>query len=342
MAKVLVTGAAGQVGSRLVRQLLAKGYQVKGLILPDDPNQERLADLDVEIVEGNLLDPDVAVTAVADADAVVHTANLTAPLPDMSESDFFANNVMATFHVARAASRRAGDLERLVHVSSSSVYPNDTQTISACYHPVDEDHPQRPRGTYPLSKLVGEDIVWAHVRQTALRAAIVRPSGICSGDAVLGRWTVGFVASLLKAGQASPQSDLHMADGTELWHELEQAAASPDQPCAVTDDEGRPWVYQLVDARDVAHGCICALESDAAVGEAFNLAAPRPIPFPGAAALLSEALGVPVLEWRLPVRWQFDLDITKAKSLIGYAPRWDIEPMIHSALAYRRGEPEEM
>ncbi len=338
MAKVLVTGAAGQVGSRLVRQLLDKGYEVRGLILPDDPAAGRLAGLDLEVVEGDLLDPEVSEKATEGVDGVIHTANLVGPLPGMSESAFFDNNVRTTFHVARASGRRADRVGRLVHISSSSVYPSDTHQYAACYAPIDEEHPRQPRGVYPMSKNIGEEIVNAVSRETKLPAAIIRPSGIASGTSILGRWNVGFVSTILRIGQAHPESELYMADGTELWHDLEAAAISKEQPCAVTDDRGRPWLYRPVDARDVAHACVCALEAPGAVGEAFNAAAPDPIYYPEAAEIMSEVTGLPVLEWQVPVRWVFDLSITKAKTLTGYRPRWGIREMVADAVAMQKGE----
>ena len=338
MNRVLVTGAAGQLGQRVVSQLLERGYEVRGLILPDDPGRRQLACLDIEIMEGNLLDMAVAERAVEGVDAVIHTANLTSPLPGMSESQFFENDVLSTFNIARAAGKRATELARFVHVSSSSVYPNDSQVIATCYNPVDELHPKRPVGTYPISKLVGEDIVTAIGRETGLPIAIIRPSGICSGDAILKRWTVGFVCAILRIGQQHPRSALFMSDGTELWRELE-ATAPADALCAIYDNDGRPWLQQPVDVRDVAHGCICALENDAAVGEAFNISAPRAIAFDEATRIISEATGQRVVEWRVPVRWVFDLDNTKAKSRIGYRPQFDIEQMVASALAHRSEKP---
>lgn len=342
MATVLVTGAAGQVGARLVRQLFALGYKVKGLVMPNDPMRVRIESLDMEVVEGNLLDPDLFPKLVVDVDAVIHTANLVSPLPGMSESEFFDNNVRGTFHLVRAASRRAEVLERFVHISSSGVYPNDAHKIAPRYYPVDELHPLRPIGVYPLTKIVNEHIVTVHARETGLRTVILRPSGICSGDAILRRFTVGSVCSRLKTGQAHPKSALYMENGTELWHALEQAAESPDQPCAIYDLQSRPWLYRPVDARDVAHGCICALESPAAVGEVFNIAAPHVIPFPQAAGIISEATDQNMLEWKVPVRWVYDLDIGKAKGRIGYHPRWGIKEMVRSALAVRRGESDGM
>lgn len=338
MAKVLVTGADGQVGCRLVRQLLARNYEVRALILPDDPMRSRLAGLEVETVEGNLLDPDTASTAVAGVDAVCHTANLVGAPKGMSESAFFDNNVRTTFHLARAAGAVADKLQRFVHISSSSVYPSDTHQYAAAYVPIDEAHPLRPRGVYPLSKLIGEDIVWATMRETGLQVAVIRPSGIVSGDSILGRWTVGFVCSILADGQAHPESELYMRDGRQLARELEAAAPDKAAPCAATDEKGRPWIYTPVDARDVAHALVCALESPAAVGEAFNAEAPQPIAYPVAAQALSEATGLPVFSYSLPVRWYFDMSIAKARALIGYQPRWGIREMIADAIAYRKGE----
>jgi UDP-glucose 4-epimerase len=331
MARVLVTGAAGQVGCRVARQLLGRNHEVRALVLPDDPMAHRLAGLDVEMVTGDLNSLEVAERAVEGVDAVAHTANL------VSASEF-ENNVRATLNMAKACASRADALERLVSVSSSGVYPNDSQLIATCYNPVDELHPCRPIDDYALSKLIGEEIVNSYGRQSGLRTSIVRPSGIVSGDAILARWSVGFVCDILKAGQFHPQSALYQSDGTELWHELEERAESLEQPCDVRDLEGRPWVYQLVDARDVAHGIVCALESPGAVGEAFNLSAPEAIPYPEAAAVVSEATGRPAFECRLPARWVFDLSNTKARTWIGYRPRWGIREMVEDAVAFRAGE----
>ena len=108
MSLVLVTGAAGQVGSRLIRQLLERNYEVRGLILPDDPSRSRLDGLEIEIVESNLLDMAVCEKVIEGADAVIHTANLVGPLPGMSETEFFDNNVRNTFNIVYAASKCIG------------------------------------------------------------------------------------------------------------------------------------------------------------------------------------------------------------------------------------------
>lgn len=336
--KVLVTGATGQVGSRLVRQLLANNYEVRAIVLPNDPNRSRLDGLDIDVIEGNILDISVCEKAMEKIPYVIHTANLVGPLPGMSEPEFFNNNVMSTFNLVKTASKISDKIIRFVYISSSSVYPNDSHIIATVYNPVDEMHPLRPEGAYAISKLVGEEIVKGYSRETGLQSTILRPSGICSGTAILSRWNVGFVSAILKAGQSSPRSSIYMKDGTELWHELESSAESSEQLCAVTDKFNAPWIYQPVDARDVAHACICALENKTSPGDVFNVSAPEPITFPEAARVISEATGISVLNWQAPVRWIYDLNNIKAKYTINYKPKWGIKEMVESALAVKRGE----
>ncbi len=63
--KILVAGAAGQVGCRLARQLLERNHEVRGTALPDDPALERLEGLDVELAAGDLTDEGFVERAVA-------------------------------------------------------------------------------------------------------------------------------------------------------------------------------------------------------------------------------------------------------------------------------------
>lgn len=336
--KVLVTGATGQVGCRLVRQLLLNNYEVRAIVLPDDPNKQRLNGLDVEIIEGNLLDISVCQKAIDKIPYIIHTANLVGPLPGMTESDMFNNNVMNTFNLVSSASKLADKIQRLVYISSSSVYPNDSHAIATVYNPVDEMHPLRPEGAYALSKIAGEQIVTGYTRETGLKSTMLRPSGIVSGTAILSRWSVEFVSAILKAGQSSPRSSLYMSNGAELWKDLEISAISKDQPCAVVDKYNAPWHYQPVDARDVAHACVCAIESKTDAGLAFNVSAPEPIPFTQAAQIISEITNIPVLNWQTSVRWMYDLNNIRARYAINYQPKWGIKEMVNSALAVQKGE----
>ena len=354
---VLVTGADGQLGSRLVRQLLHGGYRVRGTILPaagardgggfratarriardllgrrsghPGHRKDPLAGLDVELATGDLRDPGFSADALAGVDAVLHTANFT-------RSDAFENNVVATLNVVRECAKRAAVIRRLIHVSSSSVYPNDPHVLACDYYPVDELHPLRPVGQYGQSKLVGEKIVWAFAQEAGLPTTVVRPSMMASGELASTMWSVGTIAGILRKGASHPESELY-AGAEESRRELQRRARSVEQPCAITDREGRPWVCRLVDARDVAAGIVRALESESAVGETLNLSGSRAVPYPEAAAIVAELSGADLLHFQAPVRWVYDLDDRKARTMLGYAPARDVREMIQGALAFRDG-----
>lgn len=328
--KVLVTGPAGQVGCRLVRQLLDNNHEVRGTILPDDPARDRVAGLDIELVEGDLTDLDYTTQAVAGVDAVIHTANLVGP--------HFELNNLINLQVTRACEKYADKLNRYIYISSSGVFPNNGENIPCAYHPVDEMHPKRPDSEYSMSKYFGEIMAQRASRDTGLRYSIVRPSHVLSETKILGQFSVNRVINLLKKSQSRPGTELYMADGTELWHDIEKRAKSGDQPCSITDEEGRPWLYQPQDARDIAHCLVCALESDAALGESFNAGAPAPFPFPDGAKILAEKRGVEPLEVKVPFQYMYDHAITKAKSLIGYRPKGDLQTMMESAFECETGE----
>jgi len=330
--KVLVTGATGQVGCRLVRQLLAANHEVRGTVWAGAPEAEleRVSGLGLELRKGDLLDPDFDRGAVDGVDAVIHTANLVGP--------YFENNVGTTLQISRACGEAADRLDRFIYVSSSGVFPNDSHVLAPVYHPVDEDHPKRATSEYNLSKLIGEQLTELAARRTGLRTVIVRPSHVLSGEKVLAQFTVQRVVGNLKSGQQNPRSELHAGAGADLWKRVAAQADGPDQPCSVTDEDGRPWYYQPNDARDVAHALVCALQRPEALGESFNLGAPAPFLSPDGGRLLAELSGRELLEIRLPVRWRYDHAIGKAKGWIGYAPRGDLGTMMRDAWDVKRGD----
>ena len=326
--KVLVTGAAGQVGCRLVRQLLDNNHEIRGTILPDDPCRDRLEGVDIELTEGDLTDPVFVVRAVEGVDAVIHTANYVGP--------HYENNVQTTMEVTRACADRADSLDRYIYVSSSAVFPNDGHALACAYHPVDELHPKRPNSEYALSKLIGEEMTEMQALRTGLRTVIVRPSHVLSGTAIFKQLSVSRVLAMLRAG-LSPASELYTENGEDLIRQVQDAAEDNDQPCSACDMDGRPWYYQPNDARDMAHCIVCALESPAAIGESFNAGAPAPFLLTEGAKMLAEITGRKILEVKLPVRWRYDHDITKAKTWIGYQPKGDLKAMLTSAKAVQDG-----
>ncbi|OGO64900.1 MAG: epimerase [Chloroflexi bacterium RBG_19FT_COMBO_50_10] len=110
----LVTGATGHIGNVLVRQLTAMGEKVRTLVLPGE-DETPLKNLDVEIVEGDVLDYPSLLTAFDGIDTIFHLAGMISILPDKNPM-VQTVNVNGTRNVLLAA-RQAG-AGRLVYTSS--------------------------------------------------------------------------------------------------------------------------------------------------------------------------------------------------------------------------------
>ncbi len=114
MKKALVTGAAGFIGSNVVRELLGEGVEVRALIMPGE-NLQNLEGLAVERVEGNVLDPKSVGRALQGCDTLFHLAAIYkfwSPDP----RQLYEVNIRGTNHMLMAA-RDAG-IERIVFTSS--------------------------------------------------------------------------------------------------------------------------------------------------------------------------------------------------------------------------------
>jgi UDP-glucose 4-epimerase len=121
VARVLVTGGAGFIGSNLVRALLERGDEVRVLDNFSTGNRANLADLDVEIVEGELRSYERVHNAVRKTEVVYHLGALgSVPRSVQDPLTSSAVNVEGTLNVLLAA--RDEGVRRVVFSSSSSVY----------------------------------------------------------------------------------------------------------------------------------------------------------------------------------------------------------------------------
>ena len=165
---ILITGISGFVGGNLARALLSQGDEVKGLIHRD---RRAVEGLDIELVGGDLLDPQSLKRAFQGAEVVYHLAasiSLTGNSPQME-----AINIIGTRNVVEAC--LICGVRRLVHCSSIHAFEQTPLNI-----PLDETRPlalAQHHPAYDRSKAAGELEVQNGLEK-GLDAIIINPTGI--------------------------------------------------------------------------------------------------------------------------------------------------------------------
>ncbi len=297
---VLVTGAAGFIGSHLCEALIARGDTVVGLdnFDPTYPAALKRANLAAllagprfEFIEGDIRDEDALAGAFSHKPrAVVHLAAKGGVRASIADAEgYYDCNVRGTLRVLEAA--RQHGTERLVLGSSSSVY-GVTNVL-----PFSEDQPtDRPMSPYAASKCAAEDLchTWSHLyglKVVCLRFFTVygprqRP------DLAIRRF-VDFV----RQGEPIPR----FGDGSS----------------------SRDYTY----IADIVRGIVAALALDASF-EVINLGNSSPVTLTELIELVGSACGVtPAIE-QLPGQ-PGDMphtfaDISRAEELLGWRPEWSM------------------
>ena len=167
--QALVTGAGGFIGRRLVASLLAKGYAVRALYLPDEDAEEAMR-TGVEVVRGDLTNP-ATIAGIADGIAVVF--HLAARVTDWGPlAAFRAVTVDGTRHLLDAC--RGKGIRRFVYFSSFTALGFSRDTVG-----LDEDAPCVKTGIpYSDTKVEAEVLVVELGRQYDIPFTIVRPANV--------------------------------------------------------------------------------------------------------------------------------------------------------------------
>lgn len=149
---ILITGATGKVGSRLVTRLAQRGHQLRALVRDPKRAEDLRGDRRdrIDLVVGDLLDPDSLAAAVRGVDAVVHCA---AFFRGATPEQAHAVNDLGTRHLASAA--RDAAVKRFIFISTGLVYGSNGGRLAA------EDDPCAPTAAYPVSKLAAERFLFS-------------------------------------------------------------------------------------------------------------------------------------------------------------------------------------
>src|SRR4030081_960885 len=169
MAKYLVTGAAGFIGSSLVRALLERGDEVRGIDNFATGRRENLTGMlsGMDFREADILDLDAMHKACAGVDYVMHQAAIpSVPKSVLDPLGSNLANVDGTLNVLVAA--RDAKVKRVVYAASSSAY-GDTPTL-----PKHEDMTPNPISPYAVAKLAGEHYMTSFYRCYGLETVSLR------------------------------------------------------------------------------------------------------------------------------------------------------------------------
>ncbi len=173
MARLVVTGGMGFIGSAFVRRRLAAGKDdvvvVDKLTYAGNPDNLRhfKDDPHLAFVQGDVCDRALMDRAVRDADAVIHFAAEThVDRSILDAGSFVVTDVVGTYSVLEAC--RKADVPRLVHISTDEVYGEATSG------PCAEDAPLFPKSPYAASKAGADRLVWSYTATYGLPAVISR------------------------------------------------------------------------------------------------------------------------------------------------------------------------
>ncbi|MBF0563378.1 MAG: SDR family NAD(P)-dependent oxidoreductase, partial [Alphaproteobacteria bacterium] len=231
---VLVTGAAGFIGSHLTEALVAHGAKTRALVrytssghrgwLENSPLKNEIA-----FFQGDLRDRDSLRKAMAGVDTVFHLGALIAiPYSYEAPQSYLETNITGTLHVLEAG--RDLGIRRIVHTSTSEVYG------TARYVPIDEAHPLQGQSPYSATKIAADKLAESYFLSFGTPVVTVRPFNTYgprqSTRAVIPTIiTQALTIGEVKLGSLTPTRDLNfVADTVEGF----MAAAAADQAIGQT------------------------------------------------------------------------------------------------------------
>lgn len=309
MKKILVTGADGFIGSHLTEELLERGYKVRALSYYNSFNywgwlEDIKENKNLEIVSGDVRDPNFCLTITKDIDTIFHLAALIAiPYSYVAPDSYIDTNVKGTLNICQAA--RINGCQKILHTSTSEVYG------TAQYVPIDEKHPLQPQSPYSASKIGADAIAMSFYNAFNLPVTTVRPFNTYgprqSARAVIPTIITQIASGLkqIKLGDVTPTRDFNYV-------------------------------------KDTCLGFIKIAESENTNGEVINIGSNREISIGDTLNLIKKIMGSDVEfiteEQRIrPEKsevFRLWCDNTKIMKLTGFAPKYSLEDGLRETVAW--------
>jgi NAD dependent epimerase/dehydratase len=310
--RVLVTGAAGFIGSHLVEALIERGARVTcmthynaGSHIANLRFLPQAARAQVTITAGNIEDSDFVLRTVEGHDVVFHLAALIGiPYSYVAPRSYVRTNIEGTLNILEAA-RRCGT-SRVLHTSTSEVYGTAQRT------PIDEDHPLQGQSPYSASKIAADKLAESYFRSFGTPVVTVRPFNTFGPR----QSTRAFIPTIISQALAGDTVRLGSLTPTR----------------------------DMTFARDTAEGFICAATAPGVEGETINLGTGEMYSIGDFAkrilALMGSKAVVTSNEDRMrPAASEVMAlmsDNRKARRLIGWTPRTALDDGLAATIAFIR------
>jgi UDP-glucose 4-epimerase len=308
---VAVFGASGKLGRHVLRVLAERAMRVRALVHRTPVEGEH-----VECITGDIADLDAVKRTVRGADAVVHLATTKE-----DPTTFFDVSIRGTWNILEAC--REASVQQLILFGGDAAfgiwfYPQP--------QPIDESHPLKAYpGNYAFSKVIEETMAGQYAIQYGLHVSILRSSWVFQDDDLLRHFSL-----LENVNPAEPGHGFG-----EVSDDVMRLVTSRQERIPIlTDMTGAALRRHIVHVDDVMQAFDKMLGNAAAVGRSFNVAGPAAFDYRVAAKCLSQKTGIPTVEIRTPY-FPFEININRAREVLGYAPQNDFPRMADRAIAFR-------
>ena len=319
MKTILVTGGAGFIGSNFVHHIFNKYPDYRILVLdlltyagsvdnlPTDFQGATASGGRIEFWYGDVRNASLVENLMRRVNVVVHFAAETHVTRSIFDNyHFFETDVLGTQVISNAVLRCQDQIERFVHISTSEVYGTAETPLMS------EEHPLKPLSPYASAKAGADRLVYSYWATYGLPAVIVRPFNNFGPRQHLEKAVPRFITSCI----------------------LDEPLRLHGQGVAQRD-----WVY-VQDTCEAIDLIVHAPRADV-VGEVINIGTAESLSVAQIAHHVVRLMGKPeslitYVGERPGQVFRHTADVTKAKRLLGWAPRLTFEQGLEQTIAWYR------
>lgn len=313
--KILVTGGCGFIGSEVVGQLIAKGYQVR--VVDNLSKPESSVKKGYEFINVDLTDPFATNKVFRGVDVCI---NLAAKIGGIGYFHKYPATILSENNKIYSSTFEAAvknKIKRMVYISSSMVFES-TDRFPSKEEDVNKIPP--PVSSYGFSKLIGEWYCKSFADQYGLKYSICRPFNAYGINEFPGE-EIGYA---------------------HVIPDLVKKILNGQYPLELLGDGQQTRCFTHVS--DIADGIITVMESDKAVSEDFNVASPHEIKIIDLAKLLWELCGKKKgFRAKFVRSFKYDIkrrvpDTSKMKTLLGWEAKIELEDGLKDVVLWLKGK----